>query len=65
MDLKKETETIGLSKVKDFSDQTNSGGKWRTWRNIGYRDDSLLKEKVEALMEILEQRKILVTGGHD
>lgn len=30
LDLKKETNTIGLSKVKDFWDQTNNAGKWRT-----------------------------------
>lgn len=60
MDLKKETNTIGLSKVKYFWDQTNSAGKWRTWRNIDY-----LKANAEDLMKMLEQRKILVIGGND
>eukprot|EP00253_Pinus_taeda_P019460 PITA_19460 len=65
LDLKKDTDTKGLSKVKDFWDQTNSARKWRTWRNIDYRDDNPLKAKAEAFMKMLEQRKILVTGGHD
>ena len=65
MDLKIEIETKGLMKVKDFLDQTNSVGKWRTWRNINYKDDGPLKEKENELMKLLEQRKIVVTGGHD
>lgn len=65
LDLKRETDIIGLSKVKDFWDQNNNASKWRKWRNVIYRHDNPLKTKVEALMQILEQRKILVTGGHD
>ena len=30
VDLKKETDTKGLLRVKYFWDQTNSEGKWRT-----------------------------------
>ena len=30
-----------------------------------YREDNPLKTKAKALMQILEQKKILVTGGHD
>jgi len=48
-DLKEDTNTKGLSKVKDFWDETNSIGKWRTWRNFDFRDDSPLKAKVETL----------------
>ena len=32
---------------------------------MDHREDNPLKAKAEALLEILEQRKILVTGGHD
>jgi len=32
---------------------------------MDYREDSPLKAKAEALLTMLEQRKILVTGGHD
>lgn len=46
-------------------DQTNSIGKWRTWRNFDFRDDSPMKVKVETLMKMSEQRKILMSGGHD
>jgi len=65
LDLKKETDNKGLFKVKDFWDQTNSEGKWRTWKNMDYREDNPLKAKAEALVTLLEQRKILVTGEHD
>ena len=65
LDLKNEIDTQGSSKVKYFQYQINSAGKWRTWRNMDYRDKNPLKAKVEALMKMLEQRKILVTGGQD
>ena len=64
-DLKTKTNIIGLPKVKDFWDQTNNTGKWRNWRNIVNREDIPLKAKGEALMKMLEQRKILVLEGHD
>lgn len=32
---------------------------------MDHREDSPLKAKAEALLTMLEQRKILVTGGHD
>eukprot|EP00253_Pinus_taeda_P024545 PITA_24545 len=48
-DLKEEIATKGLSKVKEFWDQTNSMGKWRTWRKFDFRDDSPLKAKAETL----------------
>jgi len=54
-----------LSKVKYFWDHTNSAEKWSTWRNIDSRNDSPLKTKTEALMKMLKQRKILLTGGQD
>jgi len=65
LDLKRETNIIGLSHVKYFWDQNNNASKWRKWRNMIYREDSPLKTKAETLMQILEQRKILVIGGHD
>lgn len=65
MDLKIETDNKGLSKVKDFWDHTDGIGKWRTWGSLKYKDDSPLKAKAEALMKKLEERKILVSGGHD
>jgi len=58
-DLKEETNIKGLSKVKDFWDQTNSNGKWRTWRNFHFGDNNPLKAKVETLKRRLEKRKIL------
>lgn len=63
--LKKETGTKRLFKVKYFLDQTNNEGKWRTWKNLDHREDNPLKSKAKALLIILEQRKILVIGGHD
>jgi len=65
LDLKKYTDTQRLFKVKDFWDQTNSEGKWRTWKNLDNREDNPLKAKEEVLLTMLEQRKILVTGGYD
>eukprot|EP00253_Pinus_taeda_P019056 PITA_19056 len=50
LDLKRETNIIGLSQVKDFWDQNNNASKWRKWRNMIYREDNPLKTKVEALM---------------
>eukprot|EP00253_Pinus_taeda_P017157 PITA_17157 len=64
-EIKVEADTKGLSKVKDFWDQTNSIDKWRTWRNFSFRDDNPLKAKAETLMRELDQRKILVSRGHD
>eukprot|EP00253_Pinus_taeda_P005771 PITA_05771 len=65
LDLKKETDTKRLLRVKDFWDQTNSEGKWRTWKNIHYTDDNPLKAKAEAQLIMLGQRKNLVSEGHD
>lgn len=65
LDLKKETDAQGLLKLKDFWVQNNREGKWRIWKKIEYRDDNPLKAKAEALMKVLDQRKILVTWGHD
>eukprot|EP00253_Pinus_taeda_P020137 PITA_20137 len=64
-DLKAETDTKELTKVKDFWDQNNSLGKWRNWRDFDLRNDSHLKDKAKRLMKMLEQRKILVSRGHD
>jgi len=64
LDLKKETDTKGLFKVKDFWDKTYSE-KMENLKNIDYKDDNPLKEKIEALLKMLEQRKILVIEGHD
>jgi len=61
VDLKNDTDTKGLLRVKYFWDETNSEAKWRT----KYRDDSPLKAKADALIEILEQRKILISANHD
>ena len=64
-DLKEEIDTKGLSKVEDFWDQTNSVGKWRTWRKIDGREDKTLNNRVETLKRMLDQRMILVTEGQD
>ena len=61
--LKHEIDTQGLNKVEDLWDNTRQTGKWRIWRNIDCREDSPLQTKAETLMRMLEQRKILVTGG--
>ena len=65
LDLKKQTDTKELFKVKYFWDQSNSGEKWRTWKNIDYRDDNPLKEITEVLLKMLKQRKILVIEGYE
>eukprot|EP00253_Pinus_taeda_P026549 PITA_26549 len=65
VDLKNETDSKGLLKVKYLWDQTNSAGKWRTWRHMDYREGSPLKEKADELRNLVEQRRILVTKGQD
>lgn len=65
VDLKKDTDTKGLLRVKGFWDQTNTEGKWRTWKKMEYRDENPLKEKADALIAILDQRKILISVDHD
>ena len=60
-----ETETRGLTKVKDFWDQTNNNGKWRTWGNLNFRGDNPLKAKAETFLKRLDQRKILKSEGQD
>eukprot|EP00253_Pinus_taeda_P018657 PITA_18657 len=55
--------------LKDFvmvaGIKANSGGKWRIWKKLVYRDNSPLKAHEEALTTILEQRKILVSADSD
>jgi len=63
--FKAETDTNELTQVKDFWDLTNSSGKWRKWTKLDVINDSPLKTKAERLMKMLEQRKILVSSGHD
>lgn len=65
MGLKHKIDTQGLNKFRDFWDHTHNTGKWRIWRNIDCREDRPLKTQAEALMRMLEQRMILVTGGQD
>ena len=65
MDLKEDTDSKGLSKVKGFWVQTNSIEKWRTWRNFEFRDESPLKAKAKTLKNMLEQRKILKSREKD
>eukprot|EP00253_Pinus_taeda_P001769 PITA_01769 len=65
MCLKQETNSQGLTKVKDFWTLPHDTGKWRNWRIIDCRDESPIKTKTEALMGILKQRKILVSEGQD
>jgi len=65
LDLKKEMDTKGLFRVKDFWEQPSLEDKWTTWKNIEFGDDNPLKAKTDALLRILEQRKILVSEGHD
>lgn len=64
-ELKAEADAKGLNKVKGFWDQTNSVGKWRTWRIFDLRDGNPLKYKAEMLMQELDRRKILVSEGND
>eukprot|EP00253_Pinus_taeda_P031614 PITA_31614 len=45
--------------------KANSEGKWRKWKKLFYRDTSPLKAQTEALKNILEQRKILVSVDSD
>ena len=65
VDLNNDTDNKGLLRANDFLDQTNSEGKWRTWKKMEYRDNSPLKAKVEALIAILDQRKLLISADHD
>eukprot|EP00253_Pinus_taeda_P017486 PITA_17486 len=65
MCLKQETDSQGLTKVKDLWTFPHDTGKWRNWRIIDCRDESPIKTKTEALMGILKQRKILVSEGPD
>eukprot|EP00253_Pinus_taeda_P005286 PITA_05286 len=64
-DLKHDTDTKGLFRVNEFWDQTNSGGKWRTWREMDYRDNDPLKAQADALTTIPDQRKILISTDSD
>lgn len=61
MSLKQETDSQGLIKFKDFWNLPHDTRKWRNWRIIDYRDESPIKTKIEALMGILKQRKILIS----
>ena len=63
--LKQETDTQELIKVKDYWDQTHHTEKRRRWRHIDCRNNIPLKTKAEELMKMVEQRKILVSGGQD
>jgi len=63
--LKHETDTQGLTRVKYFQDDTHNNGKWRKWKNIECRNDGMLNTKVEALGKMLEQRMILVSEGQE
>ena len=56
--LKDDTDNKGLLRVSDFWDQTIYKDKWRTWKNLGYSEETPLKAQAEALAVILEQRNI-------
>ena len=60
-----ETKARGVTKVKDFWEQTNNNGKWRTWGNLDFKENNPLKAKVETLLKRLDQRKILKSKGKD
>eukprot|EP00253_Pinus_taeda_P019258 PITA_19258 len=64
-DLKAETDAKELTQARDFWDQINSAGKCRNWRNLNLREERHLSTKAERLRKMLEQRKILVSRGHD
>jgi len=49
----------------DFWDNNQLMGKWRIWKNIDCRNNIHLKNKVEELKKMAEQRKILVSKGQD
>jgi len=65
LDLKHDTGSHGLIKVKDFWDNTQQMEKWRIWTNIDCRNNNPLKTKAEELMKKVEQRMILVSWGQD
>ena len=65
LSLKQTTDAQGLNKVKDLSDISHIQGKWRSWRNIDYKDDNPITIEVEALRSLLKQRMILVTEQKD
>jgi len=65
VELKNDINTKGLLRVKDFWDHTSSEGKWRTWKNMEFRDENPLKVKDDALLGMLDQRKMLVLEDHD
>jgi hypothetical protein len=64
LDLKQRNRYQRVNKSKRFWDHSiiQENGELE---EIDCRDDSPLKAKAEALMKMLEQRKILVTEGHD
>jgi len=63
--LKQETNSQGLIKVKDFWNLLHDFVKWRNWRKIDCRGDKTIKAKIEELLSMLKQRKILVIDGQD
>eukprot|EP00253_Pinus_taeda_P033643 PITA_33643 len=63
--LKNDTDNKGLLRVSDFWDQTRGNGKWRTWRDLVYNEETPLKAQAEALAVSLEQRKILTSTSSD
>ena len=63
--LKNDTDTKRLLRVNEFLDQTNSGGKWRIWKEMEYRNNAPLKAQVDALTSILDERNILISYDYD
>ena len=63
--LKNDTENKGLLMINDFWDQVRNNGKWRTLKDLGYKEESPLKAQANSLAMDLEQRKILVSSSSD
>ena len=64
-DLKNETNNKGLCMVNGFWEQVRNYGKWKIWKDLGYREESPLKAQANSLAMVLEQRKILVSSSSD
>lgn len=65
MSIKQEMDSQGLIRIRDFWNLPQVTAKRRSWRKIESREDGYIKEKIEELMNILEQRKMLVADGKD
>ena len=52
--LKNDTNKKGFIMISDFWDQVRNNGKWRIWKDLGYREDNPLKDQVDSLAMDLE-----------